>query len=467
MKKILLFLILFGGILPLAAQPTVGLISNTGQSQDGYVLFAPLDSKDTYLIDKCGKLMHKWHSKHKPGQSVYLLPDGTLLRTANDSIVSFIGDGGKIEKLGWNSKVLWSCRMATETERRHHDIYPMPNGNILVILWDKKTLEDGLKHGRDPESMTNSLWSEKIIEIKPVGTQSYTIVWEWYAWDHLVQEFDKYAPDFGVVSENPQLLNLNYSQARIPDWLHFNSIDYNPKLDQILVSIRNFGEFFIIDHSTTTAQAASHSGGKSGKGGDLLYRWGNPRTYNRGGNEEQVLFNQHSPQWIPEGRPDAGKIIVFNNGLGRPGIEYSSVEIIDPPRDEKGNYLLEKDKPFGPVVPEWQYTDSIATNFFSRNISGAQRLSNGNTLICEGANGKFFEVNKNKKIVWKYINPITTTGPVAQGTEKIKQNHAFRCTLYEATYPGLKKYILKPGLPIELKPLIYDCQTAKPVLNKK
>lgn len=58
-----------------------------------------------------------------------------------------------------------------------------------------------------------------------------------------------------------------------------NGIDYNPVLDQIALSTHNLNEWYIIDHSTTTAEAATSSGGNSGKGGDLLYRWGNPAAY--------------------------------------------------------------------------------------------------------------------------------------------------------------------------------------------
>jgi hypothetical protein len=56
----------------------------------------------------------------------------------------------------------------------------------------------------------------------------------------------------------------------------------------------------------------------------------------------------------------------------------------------------------------WAYT--AGADFFSTNISGAQRLPNGNTLITEGAPGRVFEVNAEGKIVWEYINPIVTNG---------------------------------------------------------
>ena len=76
------------------------------------------------------------------------------------------------------------------------------------------------------------------------------------------------------------------------DLLHMNAVAYNVELDQIVVSTPRFNEIWIVDHSTTTAQAAGHSGGRWKKGGDLLYRWGNPRAYSRGTKEQQTLFGQ-------------------------------------------------------------------------------------------------------------------------------------------------------------------------------
>ena len=116
---------------------------------------------------------------------------------------------------------------------------------------------------------------------------------------------------------------------------------YNADLDQIAVSVWTFSEFWIIDHSTTTAEAASHKGGRSGKGGDLLYRWGNPRAYRAGTKADQKLFRQHNAHWIPKGLPGAGHMLVFNNGGDRPGGSYSSVDEIVLPVDAQGRYALQ------------------------------------------------------------------------------------------------------------------------------
>ena len=121
-----------------------------------------------------------------------------------------------------------------------------------------------------------------------------------------------------------------------------NSIDYNPALDQILLSVRGNSEVWIIDHSTTVTQAAGHAGGRCGKGGDLIYRWGNPAAYGRGAQSAQQLIQQHDARWIPAGLPGAGHITIFNNGYDR---GWSSIEEIAPPIDAAGRYTLAASQP--------------------------------------------------------------------------------------------------------------------------
>src|SRR5262249_27241070 len=190
-----------------------------------------------------------------------------------------------------------------------------------------------------------------------------------------------------------------------PDWTHVNAVAYNAELDQVVISVHAFSEIWIIDHGTTTAEAASHAGGRRGKGGDLLYRWGNPAAYKTGTSKDQQLFNQHNAHWIPKGYPGEGNLLVFNNGGRRPGGAHSTVDEIVLPADKDGNYSRSEGKAYGPDKPAWTYAAPKKSDFFSMLISGAQRLPNGNTLICSGNNGTVFEVTPDKEIVWKYVNP--------------------------------------------------------------
>jgi len=418
----------------LFAQQTVGLFTKTSEASPGYTLFAPMGNKTTYLINNCGQKVHSWTSTYSPAMSAYLLEDGSLLRTRsmNNTYFTAGGTGGGIELLDWDGNIIWEYTISSVSECQHHDIEPLPNGNILVIVWDKKTpLETGLAGRTNP---VGDLWSEKIIEIKPdLVNGGGSIVWEWKVWDHLVQDIDSTKANYGTVANSPERINLNYNggMAIDMDWLHFNSIDYNSDLDQIIISCHKTNEVWIIDHSTSTNEAAGTSGGKSGKGGDLLFRWGNPSAYKRGVVIDQKLFRQHDAQWIDADMPGAGSIMVFNNQAG--GLDkYSTVNIITPPIDENGYYELSGTR-FGPSDFSWTYQAPTASDFFSTNISGASRLANGNTLICEGTNGRLFEVKEDGAIVWEYVSPVSSTGITAQGDPK-GANFVFRCTRYSKDY---------------------------------
>ncbi len=447
--------------IALKAQNTVGLLQYDPGNQDGYVLFAPNFGDTTYLIDKCGNRVHQWASPYQPGQSVYLLEDGSLLRTgrSNSTVFNSGGQGGWIERYDWNNQLIWSYRISNATECAHHDVRFLPNGNILVIVWDLKTPSEALAIGRDSAKIGTSLWGDKILELQPVGNNGANIVWEWNSWDHLVQDYNPNLPNYGTVAQHPELINLNYinGAATNADWLHCNAIDYNPLLDQVIISSHNLCEFWIIDHSTTMAEAAAHTGGRYGKGGDILYRWGNPQVYNRGTTTNKKLYGQHNTQWIQPGLTDAGNILVFNNGLARPGGNYSTVDIIAPPIDSAGNYTLNGGSAFGPDSAYWKYTAPVPSSFFSTNISGAQRLSSGNTLICSGSNGIFFEIDVQKNSVWRYVSPVGQNGALISQGNNPTMNSVFRSTLYEASYPGLAGQSLVPGTPIELNPTPSTC----------
>jgi hypothetical protein len=454
---IIFYYILFNSNLK--AQQTVGLFKDSTGNLDGYVLFAPFVYDSTYLIDKCGKLIHTWGSTHNPGLSVYLLPDGTLLRIG--AIVSPYfnagGKGGIIELFDWDSNLLWSYRISDSSKCLHHDICMMPNGNILVIAWEIRLASEAINNGRIPSQVPDTLWSDKIMELHPIGNDSATIVWQWRDWDHLIQDYDSTKLNYGVVSEYPELMNLNYNTSPIdPDWIHTNTVYYNTAKDQILMCAHNFSEIWIVDHSTTTAQAASHEGGVSGKGGDILYRWGNPASYNRGTNADQKFFTLHNAYWIPEGFKDSGKIILFNNGLLRPAGAYSSIEIFEPPADSLGNYPITNNQPYQPDTSYWIYTKPVHTDFYSADMGGVQRLSNGNTLICNSDKGEFFEIDSMRNVIWDYICPVNASGRIIQNGFH-GANDVFRCTLYEADYPGFIGHSLTPGNPIEINPLNYTC----------
>jgi hypothetical protein len=392
---------------------TTAVAQGTGTPWEGLTLFQPIQSTTTYLIDNSGAVVHTWTGSYSPGNSVYLLEDQTLLRATRASN----GPGGQtpagIQLVAWDSTLIWDYHDSNPNRVRHHDVEILPNGNILTIAWQHKTIAEAVQAGRNPATVNGTVFSpDSILEIQPNGPNGGTIVWQWHVLDHVVQDFDPTKDNFGVIGDHPELIDINFPPGVVQngDWNHLNGLDYNADLDQIIVSAHHQDEIWIIDHSTTTAEAAGHTGGNSGRGGDFLYRWGNPQAYDAGGPADKKLFGQHNPQWIPEGYPGAGNLLVFNNGNGRPAGDFSTVDELTPPVNAQGQYAHTPGSAYGPNSLAWTYQASVPTSFFSSIISGAQRLPNGNTLVCSGIDGWFFEVTSVGDIIWEYDNPFPSPG---------------------------------------------------------
>ena len=449
---------------------TVGLfINDTVNSFRGYTVFAPKQNTMTYLINNEGRKIHEWDaSTYPPGQAVYLLENGNLLRTCmtQTQLGTGGGEGGRIEEYDWSDNLVWELNYSTSTYMQHHDIKKLPDGNIVMLVVEKKSYAQIIAAGFDPTKLNPEI-SQKgymlpdcIVEIQPTYPSGGIVVWEWHVWDHLIQDYDANKANYGVVGAHPELIDCDGDRRILPVfWNHANSIDYNPALDQIAVSVRGNSEAWIIDHSTTTAQAAGHSGGNSGKGGDLMYRWGNPLTYNAGTISNRKYFEQHDVEWVKPGCPGAGNLTCYNNGLGRSPM-YSTVDEITPPVDINGNYAYTPGSAFGPAGFTWSYTANPPESLYSENISGAQRQPNGNTLICEGGHGDFTEVTSTGQLVWKYICPVDDNGPLTQGdiipVNPVRpdetMNSVFRVYRYSPDYAAFTGRDMTPGDFIELYP---------------
>lgn len=472
--------LVLGAAQSLCAQTrTVGLMEKSAEVAPGYSLFSPMRATTTYLIDNCGEVVHSWDHQLPATNSAYLMEDGSLFRAAGHSWVPGtipIGGGEYVQRLSWEGDLLWSFRYAESDVRMHHDFAPLPNGNVLILAWEVRDFSECIAAGRDLNKLPDSkLYPETIIEVEPIGQDSGRIVWEWRMWDHLVQEHDSTKANYGVVADHPELIDLNYIAAASntpgrADWVHANSIAYHAERDEIMLNSREFCEFWVIDHSTTTGEAAGHSGGRAGRGGDLLYRWGNPAAYGRGLTAERQLWGAHHAHWIPEGYPHAGKVMVFNNGAHRAG-NFSSVEIIDMPEAVVG-YQPDDGQAYGPADPDWQYIAGTPTDFFSPIISGAEMLPNGHVLVCDGVPGTFFEVTPEGQEVWRYVNPDVGDSLLSQGDSLphvgwAYANAVFRVSRYAQKYPPFldPNHDLAPKGPIELDPQTIDCHLDVPFVN--
>lgn len=352
-----------------------------------------MGSTSTQLIDTNNIIFKTWthNAANRTGYSSYLMPGGILWRSVSMQGNQLTGGGitGKIQKLAWDGTVLWDYTHSSSTYVLHHDICPLPNGNVLLISYDVHSAAELSQAGSSSNIL---IWSEKIIEVQQTGPTTGNIVWQWKVWDHLVQNINPTKDNYETsIVEHPERFNINYQIRK--DWIHMNGLDYNPITDQIAFSSHNLNEWYIIDHSTTMAEAATGSGGNSGKGGNLLFRWGNPAAYQATGTK--VLNVTHDAHWIPEGVPNAGRLVGFNNGGITTPSNKSTVDMVIPPANEY-TFNLTLGQAFQPATYDFRHP----CNGYTTNMGNSQQLPNGNMLVCVATTGLMYEVNSAGTTIW-------------------------------------------------------------------
>ena len=401
-----------------------GILYNSDMSQEGYVLCT--HDFNTFLIDQCGQIVNTWsawnidyHAKLTDEGNIYYL------------------DNGKIYERDWEDNIVVEIEHNVTGLRLVYDIVKMKNGNYLVnCRWSISSSE--IEELGWDENLGGFNLIDGIVEINPEGE----VVWSWNIKEHTVQDQIEDATNFGSVEDNPQLMNIRAISDF--DWkfgeaFMFNGIDYNEELDLILISVRKMSEFIIIDHSTTTEEAASNIGGDYDKGGDILYRWGNPKNYQPNTIVERQLFYQHNPNWIKYGDHE-GSIIVFNNGLSTN--TGSSVIIVNPDTDDDGNFIM-IDSTFSPTTPERKIDSEKFDSKSSGYTSGAKVMENGNIYITSGNWDQFIEITPDDEIAWNY---------------KLEGNrYTYRTEKYPPSHPGLADKDFSVEGTIESPPSNYEC----------
>jgi hypothetical protein len=364
---------------------------------DGLTLYTTIGSRTSNLINNSGQTVHSWSASYNCAYMCYLTPDSLLWRGDVYSGATMRGAayGGRMQAYDWNGNIVHSFIWSNSYHQQHHDHHPMPNGNVLLVSWDRKTRAEAQALGR--VNISGDIWPDEVIEYDPVAD---SVVWEWHFWDHLIQDVDSTKPNYGVVREHPELLDINLGTVMSGDWIHCNTVDYNAERDEVILTSHNLHELYVIDHSTTTEEARGHAGGRRGRGGDFLYRWGNPQNYDRGTSSDRVFYVVHGGNWIRPGFPGEGDILILNNG-DRSGSsnDYSVATQITPPLDSLGNYCIHPDSAFGPRVPTWSY-GAPGLGFYSQHLGGAYRLADGNTLAVLGTSGTLKEITPDGQIAW-------------------------------------------------------------------
>lgn len=484
MKKKLPFLVLMvfilGIFITLYAEETYeGLIGPTetrfwdeANAYNGYTLFQA--KGQTYLVDMEGYLINTW----PVGTNPRFLDNGNLMDFTSGDVAGFL-------ELDWDGNVVWEHIEDRSDYDAHHDFVRIFNKELneyttLYIANKAFTYEDAVAVGYDTTNgPTTNASMDAIVEVDMNGN----VVWEWWFMDHMIQDFDSTKANYvgagKTIADYPNRLNINLPGKPLRrDWLHCNSLDYNPELGHIAIN-SVWGEFYIIDHDKTfyPGDPVNSIKAAAGHDGDFLYRFGDPARYGQGDpptvledwtattTGHKQIGGSHDIQWIRPGLPGEGNLLVFNNGqLLFETTPQSYVFEINPYLNadsvDTGDYVNPPDAGYWvwrtPFVyfktPKnmsnqivWIYTTLDNSAFFSHIASGAQRLPNGNTLICSYTDGHFFEVDPNGELHWEYICPVTSDGPVKVLQDALPgANAVFRAYRYTADHPALAGKDLSP-----------------------
>ncbi len=462
------------------------------KTDPGYNLFATGDK--TYLIDMEGHIIHRWEYGFQP----ILLENGNIL-----DVIKNTPDGKPMfVELDRESNIVWSYTEKRQDYIPHHDwkrIYNAKLGKYTTLYIANKfiTNEMAIEAGADTAKSTyDAAQVDAVVEIDMDGN----IVWEWWFFDHIIQDFDSTKANYTgagkTIADYPGKININMPGRPLKkDWLHCNSIDYNPDTGQIMLNSVQ-GEFYIIDHDNTFfPDKPSESINKAAsEAGDFLYRFGDPARYNQGDKPSiledwtastsghKQIGGSHHAHWIPRGLPGEGNILVFNNGqymFERTSQSYIyeinpylnaegdiSDDFVNPPEalyyvwkyEDKDSHKQKKNISRQIV---WMYHSLSIQSFFSHIGSGAQRLPNGNTLICADVEGHFFEVTPGDadnypEVVWEYINPVISNEIKTVMKDGFPmRNSVFRLYRYDVDYPGLEGMDLSPGPTITGREPVY------------
>lgn len=414
-------------------------VAKPGQLQSGYLFWHQADELATdvqnvaLLIDAEGKVVHRWDTDLTGGgHTSYLLKSGGLLRTGikDRSFVKGqpVAATDTMQITDKTGRAIWELnardiRLSKNKNKItfHHDMCPMPNGNFLVLIYEQIAPEEAKPNGWFAGE-GKPVWSDGILEIRPdLEDGGHEVVWAWRFIDHMIQDKNAKAANFDVIADHPEKIDGHFPKSYAPMNTvrqHLNSIDYHPGRDQIVVSSFIYNEIWVIDHSTTMAEAAGSSGGQHGKGGDLLFRYGNPAAYGKGTQADRIFQNQHDTSWIDEGLPGAGNLLVFNNNTGSEAVsrvdlsgggaaavqeELEGISHVHEirPKEKEGSYLKGKTGTFeAERIWFWKHED-----FFAPFQGGARRLPNGNTLLTDTVGKRVWEVAPDGDVVVRYNGP--------------------------------------------------------------
>jgi hypothetical protein len=392
--------------------PSGTTIYRPDRTWNGYTVLSPLGTQAAIVIDMNGHIVKQWDGYiNSAGGPARVFPGGVVVGAAGANpprqesleLVERDFNGNVLWRFDHNEQIQMRDGQTKETKtiwalRQHHDwqredfpagyyspgVSPRVDGGNTLILTHTN-------HVQPKVAATAMLEDDRIIEVSWEGK----IVWEWVASDHVDEfHFDKDAR--GVIASAS---GSNAARGSF-DWMHINSATYVGPNHWFDEGDKRFAPNNVIISSRESSFVAVIA-----RDGSVVWQMGPDFSASPELRAIRQIIGQHHAHFIPKGLPGAGDLLVFDNGgpsgYGKPSpIALNGQGIYARPTSR----VLEIDPVSLKLI--WSYT---SPTFFATNISGAQRLPNGNTLVTEGPGGRLFEVTQDGAIVWEYVFPIFTT----------------------------------------------------------
>lgn len=335
--------------------------NNVGNHPQAAVRAQGVVPDDVRLIDMNGNVVHAWRVEPYFNKRSRLLPNGNLVT---------VGNNRRIVEYDWDGNIVWTHEGIGSV----NDMRVLANGNRLLVAHDpmpaefqQQVIDQAATQwwGARNRGSEEAQQSADLYEVNVEGE----VVWEWHAYNHL--DLNRWSP----ATPEGDWLHVN-SMAPIPENKWYDAGDERFKPGNILLNARNINTMYIIDKNSKQVV------------------WEGTHNYNGG------MSHSHEPEMIEKGRPGAGNIILFDNGLFTTNRVHTGQ-----------TYIVELNPVTRDVV--WVYeTEGYANiKFFSKTMGSQKRLPNGNTFIAEDNTGRLFQVKPDKSIVWEYVNRGGTTRP--------------------------------------------------------
>jgi hypothetical protein len=388
--------------------PTGTTIYDPARTWSGFTVISALGTQAVLVIDMNGHLVKRWDDyNNSAGGPARVLPGGVVIAAAGArpphqeslEIIERDFDGKVLWQFGHNVQVpaadgtpIWSLRQHHDWQRADFpagyyspDATPAATGAKTLILTHISKLR--------PDIADIPLEDDRLIEVTPDGK----IDWEWTAAEH-IGEFGFSAAARAAIKASP---GPNAARNGF-DWLHTNAATYIGPNHWFDAGDKRFAPDNVLISSRQASLLAIVA-----RNGSIVWQLGPDFSQTKPLQAIGQIIGQHNAHIIPKGLPGAGNLLVFDNG-GASGYGFIT------PLAPKGADALARPNSrvleINPVTLELVWKYEAFGKFYASNISGAQRLANGNTLITEGPDGRIFEVTPDAKIVWEYINPLAS-GP--------------------------------------------------------